>query len=83
MIKVQEAEEQVVGGIVLASNAQEKSVEGTVVAVSTQTIGEFNAPTAVKEGDKIVFDKFAGSAVKIDGEDYLVLHEKDIIGVLA
>ncbi|WP_373702533.1 co-chaperone GroES [Weissella soli] len=83
VIKVQEAEEQVVGGIVLASNAQEKSVEGTVVAVSTQTIGEFNAPTAVKEGDKIVFDKFAGSAVKIDGEDYLVLHEKDIIGVLA
>jgi chaperonin GroES len=81
VLQVEEAAEQEVGGILLASNAQEKSVTGSVVAVSTQTVGDLVAPTTVKPGDKVLFDKYAGSEVTIDGADYLVVHEKDIIGV--
>ena len=77
VLQVEEAPEQSVGGILLASNAQEKSVTGTVVAVSTQSVGDLTAPAAVKEGDK-----YAGSEVTVDGVDYLVVHEKDIVAVL-
>ncbi len=76
------APEQSGGGILLASNAQEKSVTGTVVAVSTQSVGDLTAPAAVKEGDQVIFDKYAGSEVTVDGVDYLVVHEKDIVAVL-
>ncbi|MDR3190335.1 MAG: co-chaperone GroES [Lactobacillaceae bacterium] len=82
LIQVQANEEQTIGGIVLASNAQEKSVQGTVIAVSAQTVGDLIAPSTVVEGDQILFDKYAGSEVKYEGVDYLVLHEKDIIAVL-
>jgi chaperonin GroES len=82
VLQVEEAAEQSVGGILLASNAQEKSVVGSVVAVSAESIGELTAPTAVKVGDKVMFDKYAGAEVTVDGVDYLVVHEKDIIGVL-
>lgn len=82
VLQVEEAPEQPVGGILLASNVQEKSVTGTVVAVSTQSVGDLTAPAAVKEGDKVIFDKYAGSEVTVDGVDYLVVHEKDIVAVL-
>lgn len=82
VLQVEEVPEQSVGGILLASNAQEKSVTGTVVAVSTQSVGDLTAPAAVKEGDQVIFDKYAGSEVTVDGVDYLVVHEKDIVAVL-
>ncbi|MDR3241090.1 MAG: co-chaperone GroES [Lactobacillaceae bacterium] len=82
LLQVEQEQEQTVGGIVIASNAQEKSVVGKVVAVSETTVGELTAPTSVKVGDQVLFDKYAGNEVKNDGETYLVLHEKDLIAVL-
>lgn len=82
VLQVEAEPEQSVGGIFIASNAQEKSVKGTVVAVSEHTIGELTAPQAVAVGDEVIFDKYAGSELTVDGEDYLVLHEKDIVAIV-
>ncbi|WP_371190384.1 co-chaperone GroES [Weissella viridescens] len=82
VLQVEAEPEQSVGGIYIASNAQEKSVEGIVVAVSEQSIGELTAPQAVKVGDEVIFDKYAGSELSVDGQDYLVLHEKDLVAIV-
>ena len=83
VLKAQE-EEQTVGGIVLASNAKNKPTTGVVVAVGqgrTLDNGQVVA-VAVKEGDKVLFDKYAGNEVEYDGETYLVVHEKDLVAVV-
>ena len=82
VLQVEAEPEQSVGGIYIASNAQEKSVKGIVVAVSEQSIGELTAPQAVKVGDEVIFDKYAGSELSVDGQDYLVLHEKDLVTIV-
>ncbi|TYC50224.1 co-chaperone GroES [Weissella muntiaci] len=81
VLQVKESTEQSVGGILLAANAKEKSTVATVVAVSTQSVGDLQAPSQLKVGDEVIFDKFSGSEVTIDGDDYLIVHEKDVIGV--
>lgn len=83
VLKAQE-EEQTVGGIVLASNAKNKPTTGVVVAVGqgrTLDNGQVVA-VAVKEGDKVLFDKYAGNEVEYDGKTYLVVHEKDLVAVV-
>lgn len=82
VLQVEAEPEQSVGGIYIASNAQEKSVKGIVVAVSEQSIGELTAPQAVKVGDEVIFDKYSGSELSVDGQDYLVLHEKDLVAIV-
>ncbi|PWF99402.1 co-chaperone GroES [Levilactobacillus bambusae] len=77
-------EEQTVGGIVLASNAQDKPSTAKVVAVGDGRVldnGEKVTPS-VKVGDNVLFDKYAGTEVKYDGKSYLVLHEKDLVAVI-
>ena len=80
--RVEEAE-TVRGGIIIPDSAKEKPQEGVVVAVGTgryekgQTI-----PLAVKEGDRVLFGKYAGSEIKIDGEELLILKEDEIFGIL-
>ena len=77
-------EETTVGGIVLASNAQEKPSTANVVAVGDGRVldnGDKVAPT-VKVGDKVLFDKYAGTEVKYQDSTYLVLHEKDLVAVI-
>ncbi|GAK48387.1 molecular chaperone GroES [Secundilactobacillus oryzae JCM 18671] len=84
VLEAQQEEEQTVGGIVLASNAQEKPQTATVVAVGEGRVldnGEKLAP-AVKVGDTVLFDKYAGSEVKYDDKSYLVVHEKDLVAVV-
>ncbi|MBM7616500.1 chaperonin GroES [Weissella uvarum] len=81
VLQVEEEPEQSVGGIYIASNAQEKSVKAKVVAVSEQSVGDLTAPQAVKVGDEVIFDKYAGSELSVDGQDYLVVHEKDIVAI--
>lgn len=84
ILEAQEEEEQTVGGIVLASNAKEKSQSGKVVAVGEGRVldnGKKVAPS-VKAGDTVIFDKYAGTEVSYEGKKYLVLHEKDIVAVI-
>ncbi|KMY77731.1 co-chaperone GroES [Leuconostoc mesenteroides] len=84
IIEVTEAAEETVGGIVLASNAKDKPVTGKVVAVGTGYV--LNDGTVrdltVKVGDEVLFDKYAGQEVSFEGQDYLALHEKDIVAVV-
>lgn len=82
VLKIDDQAEQTIGGIVIANNAKEKPITGEVVVVSNQSVGELEAPQAVKAGDKVIFDKYAGQEVSFDGQDYLVVHEKDILGIL-
>lgn len=84
IIKVQEEKEESVGGILLASNAKEKPQVGEVIAVGDGAVTENGTklPLTVKVGDTVYYDKYSGSQVKFDNEDYLVLHEKDIIAIV-
>ncbi len=72
------------GGIVIPDSAAEKPIQGEIIAVGNGKIlenGEVRA-LAVKKGDKILFGKYSGTEVKIDGEDLLVLREDDIMGII-
>lgn len=84
IVKVVEDEEETVGGIVLANNAKQKPQQGNIVAVGEGGVTPEGKrlPLSVKEGDTILYDKYAGSEVKYDGDDYLVLHEKDIMAIV-
>ena len=84
VLKVQKEEEQSIGGIVIASNAKEKPTTGEVIAVGNGRIldnGQRVEPE-VNVGQSVVFDKYAGSEVKYEGEEYLVIRENDIIAVI-
>ena len=83
IVEVVEEEEQTVGGIVLANNAKQKPQTGKVVAVGEGALTPEGTrlPMAVKVGDTVLYDKYAGSEVKYEGQDYLVLHEKDIMAI--
>ena len=83
IVEVVEEEEQTVGGIVLANNAKQQPQSGKVVAVGecALTPEGKHLPMAVKVGDTVLYDKYAGSEVKYEGQDYLVLHEKDIMAI--
>ena len=72
------------GGIIIPDTATEKPQEGEVLAVGNGAIGDDNERVAldVKKGDKILFGKWGGTEVKIDGEDLLIMKESDILGII-
>jgi chaperonin GroES len=72
------------GSIVIPDTAKEKPQEGKVVAVGTGKVtdGGKNVPLAVKAGDRILFGKYSGSEVTVDSEEYLIMKEEDVLGVL-
>jgi chaperonin GroES len=78
------AEEKTVGGIIIPDNAQEKPQQGEVIAVGPGAHGDDNEliPLDVKAGDRVLFGKWSGTEVKIDGEDLLIMKESDIMGIL-
>src|SRR5213596_1873505 len=80
-----EAEEKTAGGIIIPDTAQEKPMEGEVIAVGSGARNEQGQIVAldVKEGDRILFGKWSGTEVKLDGEELLIMKESDIMGVLA
>ena len=84
LIKVLESEEKTAGGIIIPDTAKEKPQEGEVVAVGPGAKNEEGkvAPMDVKIGDIVLFGKWSGTEVKIDNEDYLIMKESDIMGVL-
>ena len=83
IVKVLEKEDKTAGGIVLPDKAKEKPQEGEIMAVGTGKILDDGTKVQMelKTGDKVVFSKYAGSEVKIDGEEYLILRQDDILAV--
>ena len=84
VLKRIEAEEKTSGGIIIPDTAKEKPQEGEVVAVGPGGRDEAGKliPTDLKAGDRVLFGKWSGTEVKIDGVDYLIMKESDIMGVL-
>jgi len=84
LVKRIEEAETVRGGIIIPDTAKEKPQEGEVVAVGKGKITEDGKvlPLDVNVGDRILFGKYSGSEIKIDGEEYLILREDEILGVL-
>jgi chaperonin GroES len=79
-----EEQEERHGRILIPDPAREKPQEGTVIAVGTGKVTDDgkNLPLAVKQGDRILFGKYSGSEVKLDGEEYLIMKEQDVLGIL-
>ncbi len=77
-------EEKTKGGIIIPDSAQEKPQEGEVVAVGSGKVLDDGrvVPLEVKKGDKVLFGKYAGSEVKLDGEELLMMREDEILGVV-
>jgi chaperonin GroES len=82
--RIEEPGEEKRGGIIIPDTAKEKPQEGKVIAVGNGKILESGqrVPLDIKAGDRVLFGKYAGSEVKIEGEEYLILREDDILGVL-
>ena len=86
VVKTAEAEEKTASGIILADTAKEKPVKGTVIAVGEgkwDEDGEKRIPVDVKVGDVVIYSKYGGTEVKVDGEEYLILRSDDIYAVLS
>jgi chaperonin GroES len=79
-----DAEEKSKGGIIIPDTAKEKPQEGKVIAVGSGTRDEHGKlqPLDVKAGDRVLFGKWSGTEIKLDGEEYLIMKESDIMGVL-
>ena len=84
LIRRVEAEEKTSGGIIIPDTAKEKPMEGEVVAVGPGARGEDGKVQAldVKAGDRVLFGKWSGTEVKLDGEDLIIMKESDIMGIL-
>jgi len=84
LVRRVEAEEKTAGGIIIPDTAKEKPQEGEVVAVGSGTKDETGkvTPLDVKAGDRILFGKWSGTEVKLNGEDLLIMKESDILGIV-
>jgi chaperonin GroES len=85
-ILVQRVEEETKtkGGIIIPDTAKEKPAEGKVIAVGSGKIGDDGKriPLELKKGDRVLFGKYSGSEVKVDGEEYLIMREDDVLGIV-
>lgn len=84
LVKRLEQEEKTAGGIIIPDSAKEKPAEGEVIAVGPGKMNKAGERVAmdVQAGDKVLFSKYGGTDVKFDGQDYLIMREDDILGVL-
>ena len=84
IVKRTEEEEKTKGGIIIPDTAKEKPIEGKVIAVGNGKVQEDGKvrPLDVKPGDKVLFSKYAGTEIKIDGVEHLMMREEDILGVI-
>lgn len=79
LVKIEEVQEKTASGIFIPQTAQEKTQIGTVIAVGE---GTEKVKMSVKEGDRVMHDKYAGTSVKSNGEEYLILSMKDILAII-
>lgn len=79
IVKPAAAEEKTAGGIIIPDTAKEKPQKGTVVAVGA---GKKDEPLTVKEGDSVLYGKYAGTEITIEGEDLLIMRESDILAII-
>ena len=84
LVRRVEAEEKTAGGIIIPDSAQEKPAEGEIVAIGSGTRAEDGklTPLDVKAGDRVLFGKWSGTEVKVDGQDLLIMKESDILGII-
>ena len=84
IVKRVQEEEKTKGGIIIPDTAKEKPIEGKVLAVGNGKVQEDGKvrPLDVKAGDRILFSKYAGTEIKIEGEEHLIMREEDILGVI-
>jgi chaperonin GroES len=84
LVKREEESEEKIGGIIIPDTAKEKPQRGKVVAAGNGKIADDGKRIAldVKSGDRILFGKYSGNEVKIDGDDYLILREEDVLAIL-
>ena len=85
IVKPLEAEEKTKGGIILPDTAKEKPIEGTVIAVGPGKVSEDGKTVKpeVKVGDKVLYGKYSGTEVTVEGEEYLIMRESDIFAIVA
>jgi chaperonin GroES len=84
IIQTLEEEEKTKGGIIIPDTAKEKPVEGKVIAVGAGRIKKDGTkmPLEIKKGDRVLYAKYAGTEIKMDGEEYLMMREDDILAVI-
>jgi chaperonin GroES len=84
LVRRVEAEEKTAGGIIIPDTAKEKPMEGEIVSVGPGARGEDGKiqPLDVKSGDRVLFGKWSGTEVKLDGEDLIIMKESDIMGII-
>jgi len=84
LVKRIDEEEKTKGGIIIPDSAKEKPQEGKVIAVGNGKIGDDGKtqPLDVKKGDKLLFSKYAGTEVNLDGEEHLIIREDDVLGII-
>ena len=85
LVQRTESEEKSAGGIIIPDNAKEKPMEGKVISVGSGSRDEQGKvhPLDVKSGDTILFGKWSGTEVKVDGKEYLIMKESDIMGIIS
>ena len=84
LVEREESEEKTAGGIIIPDTAKEKPMQGKIIAVGSGARDEQGkvTPLDVKEGDTVLFGKWSGTEIKLDGTDYLIMKESDIMGVV-
>src|SRR5262245_4186778 len=85
LVRRPQQDEKTKGGIIIPDSAQEKPMEGEIIAVGTGHVNDNGQvrPLDVKKGDRVIFSKWAGTEVTIDGEELMVMKESDIIGIVS
>jgi len=85
LVKAVEKKDEIRSGIIIPETAKEKPQEGEVIAVGKGKLTEDGKllPMDVKAGDRILYGKYSGTEVKIEGEEYLIMHQEDILGLIA
>src|SRR5206468_13027656 len=84
LVKAVEKKDEIRGGLIIPDTAKEKPQEGEIIAAGKGKIGEDRKiiPIDVKPGDRILYGKYSGTEVKIEGQEYLIMHQDDILGIV-